>query len=491
MDVLQAAPPGLLHHGTHGLLIAFKIPLHGKKYLALGPDAVQLRSQGADALIQCIPPLLPSGLAQGVAGDHIVGSRFVLFCLAQRGTAGIQFLQLSLAAILSGLQFALELLSPLLADSSALFNAAQICLTARDIGSQVGLPAAQLQKMTGQPLGTGGHFRLLPLQVLQSRVLFAQQLPDGFDSFLCLGHLRGDTAAALILPTQFFFDPPDIGMIVGNVAAQHSHLAIQLLMGGFQHIRLDPGVFQGVVPAVQFLAERLGLRVQFLQLLVGLLQHKVCGVEILLGLLSGGGQLVKGVQPYGHLHLFQLFLIIQIFDSLFRLLLQRLQLDLQLGDLVADAQQVVLRVGKLALRFLLAVAILGNARRLLKDLPAVAALDGQYLVDLVNTALSDIGIALPAKAGVHEQLMDVTQSGGLAVDVIFAVAGTVVPAGDHHLVGIVSQGAVGIVQGQGSLGKAHGSTLQCTAKNHVLHLSAPQGLGTLLAHDPQNGIGDI
>ena len=99
-------------------------------------------------------------------------------------------------------------------------------------------------------------------------------------------------------------------------------------------------------------------------------------------------------------------------------------------------------MSKLALRLLLAVAVLGDAGGLFKDLTAVSTLQRQ---DLIDTALSDIGVALSAQTGIHKHLVDITQTGRLAVDIVLTVAGTVIPAGDHHLVRVIGKGAVGIV----------------------------------------------
>ena len=134
------------------------------------------------------------------------------------------------------------------------------------------------------------------------------------------------------------------------------------------------------------------------------------------------------------------------------------------------------------------MAVLGDSRRLLKNLPAVCALHRQ---NLVNAALADVGISLPAQAGVHKQLVDVPQPGRLLVDVKLAVPGAVVPPGDHHLIGVIGKGPVRVVQGEGRLRKAHRRPLLGAAEDHVLHLGPPQGLGALLPHDPEDGIGNI
>ena len=55
----------------------------------------------------------------------------------------------------------------------------------------------------------------------------------------------------------------------------------------------------------------------------------------------------------------------------FRLLAQRFDLYFKLRDLIADAQEVVLRAGELALGLVLAVAEAGNARGFFKYLAPV------------------------------------------------------------------------------------------------------------------------
>ena len=120
----------------------------------------------------------------------------------------------------------------------------------------------------------------------------------------------------------------------------------------------------------------------------------------------------------------------EIFLRLFRLLAKRLDLHLQLGDLVADAQEIVLGRGKAALGLLFSVAVFGDAGSLFKNFAAV----GRFLrKDLVDSALADVGVTFSSKAGIHEKLVDIAQTRRLLVDVVLALARTVVPAGDHDL----------------------------------------------------------
>ena len=147
-------------------------------------------------------------------------------------------------------------------------------------------------------------------------------------------------------------------------------------MGGAEHIHLHPDGFQLLVPGVQGLGQLLSLTVEAVQIVMSLLQNEGGGGIVLFGLFRLGGKLFQGVQPHGHLHALQLFLQFQVLFGLLRLSLQRFQLQFQLGDLVADAKQVVLGVLQLLLRLLFPVTVLGNARSLLENLPAVAAFQG-------------------------------------------------------------------------------------------------------------------
>ena len=201
-----------------------------------------------------------------------------------------------------------------------------------------------------------------------------------------------------------------------------------------------------------------------------------------------GPQPLQGIQPHGDLQPLQLVPQHQELSGPLTLLPQGLHLELQLGDLVVDPDQVLVRMGQLPLCLLLPVAVARDAGGLLKDLPAVGALDGEDLVDL---ALADDGVALPAQAGVHEQLVDVLEADGAAVDIVLALPGAVIPPGHHDLALIHGKDVAGVVQDEGHLGIPRLAALSSAAEDHILHLPSPQGPGGLLPHDPADGVGDI
>ena len=221
---------------------------------------------------------------------------------------------------------------------------------------------------------------------------------------------------------------------------------------------------------------------------VPLLQLLRSGSIVGLGLLGRRGQSFQVLEPQGDLQPLELLPQGQVLPGLLGLDSQRLHLQLQFGDFVVDTQEVFLGGGQPPLRLFLPVPVFGNAGGLLEDFPAVRAFDGQ---DLIDPALADVGVALLAQARVHEHLVDVPQAGGLAVNIVFAFAGTVIPARDHHFRRVHREAAVLVVQNQRRLGKAHLAALLGAAEDHILHLRPAQRLGTHLAHDPADGVGNI
>ena len=116
---------------------------------------------------------------------------------------------------------------------------------------------------------------------------------------------------------------------------------------------------------------------------------------------------------------FQLALELGVAPRLGRLALEGIHLAGDFFQDVVDARQVLL--GAFELGFGQAFARLepGDAGGLLDHRAAVLRLGAENLAD---AALLDDGVALRAEAGAHENVLDVAQAGGAAVDEVFAFA---------------------------------------------------------------------
>ena len=240
----------------------------------------------------------------------------------------------------------------------------------------------------------------------------------------------------------------------------HLHTQARNAVGAVLQVRAHDGrgalaLGGGTLSLGDLLACALGLQILLAHLLrdilrrcIELLELALCASEVFLrGLIiavHGLGlrvQPVERLHPDGNLRAFELVAQTEVLLRRLGLLAQGLDLQLQLIDLVVDAQEVFLRAGELALRLLLAVAVARDAGRFLKDLAALVALAGD---DLGDAALPDDRVPIAAEACVHEQLIDVAQAACLAVDIIFALAAPVIAAGDHDLgvFGVEDAGAI-------------------------------------------------
>ena len=109
----------------------------------------------------------------------------------------------------------------------------------------------------------------------------------------------------------------------------------------------------------------------------------------------------------------------------------------------------------------------------------------------VELPLPDNHVHLAAEAGIAQQLLHIEQPAGLAVDGVLAPAAAEEGAADGHLGVLDRQGAVGIVDGEDDLGSAEWALRRGTGEDDVVHLAAAEGLGTLLPHDPGQGVDDV
>ena len=111
--------------------------------------------------------------------------------------------------------------------------------------------------------------------------------------------------------------------------------------------------------------------------------------------------------------------------------------------------------------------------------------------DRVELSLADDDVHLMADAGVGEQLLDVQQATGRAVDGVLGA--TVAKHGprDRDLGVVDRQRTVGVVDRQRDLGPSERSAPGGPGEDDVLHLAAAQALGPLLAHHPRKGVDDV
>ena len=72
----------------------------------------------------------------------------------------------------------------------------------------------------------------------------------------------------------------------------------------------------------------------------------------------------------------------------------------------------------------------------------------------VHAALLDDAVGVGAGAAAEEEVLDVLEPAGLAVDEVLALAAAVDAAGDLHLVGVGGEDAAGVVEGHRDLGQA-------------------------------------
>ena len=342
------------------------------------------------------------------------------------------------------------------------------------------LPGGKVRPLTQlfQPLGEGEH-----------------SVPALLDLPLLLGHLLpllGDLPVGVLPGTGGLLDLPlqtvNVLPVVGRVVFQKACLPFPahglLVQGG----GLGAGLLhlhRALVglPVVFLRAPGDGLDLLFQLPVLGLHQGNLLPV-----LPQHFAGTVQGLQPDADLQAFFLLVVGDELLGLLRLDPQGLHPALQLGENVPQAHQVFLGLVQSPLRLLLPVTVAGDSRGFLENFPAVLGTGGHNAVDL---ALADDGITVPSQARVHKQLVDILQAHGVLVDEVLAFPGPVVPPGDGHRVPGKGQAPVGVVDGEGHLGKAQSFPLGGAVEDHVLHFGAAQGAHRLLSQHPAHGVADI
>ena len=430
VDMGQPSPFRLLHNNTHrlGKALVFLLQL---------PQHSQLCHGGIQNLARFVPLLLyrfqggPAVIRPQSVTCHSVGcfcrrlpGRFQLFLglgsLFHRvGQLGLRFRCLSDQIALTALLLRQRLFQRFLFPAAAV----QPCRHRRLLQLQL---VQMLLRRLRLPFPVGQGF----LHGCQFQGALASPLPQFGQLLFPLRHLAAQATGTVRLLGQLPANLFQCLLAVGLIGCQNRLFTVIAVECILQTVDGAAQAVRALVLFPQFLAQGFRRLIQGFQPFIGLLQLVRGGCVIIPCLAGRLPQPRQLGQPQGRLLFFQRLPQFQIRPGLFRLPAQRFQLQFQLRDFITDAQQIVLGPRQTAFRFLFAVAVLGNARRFLKNLPAFRALDRQ---NFINAALADIGVALPAQACVHQQFMDIPQTGRLPVDIVLALAAAVIPAGDHNL----------------------------------------------------------
>jgi hypothetical protein len=170
------------------------------------------------------------------------------------------------------------------------------------------------------------------------------------------------------------------------------------------------------------------------------------------------------------------------------LALQGIHLAADLGEDVGEPQQVGFGIFQLAQGFLFLPLEFGDAGGFLEDCAAVLGFRRQQHVDL---ALGHDRITGATDPGVHEQVLDILEAAGLAVEQILRAAVAEHPAPDRDFVEIHAQGCFAFGESERHLGHAQRFAPIGAGKNHIGHFGAAQGFGRGLAEHPADGIHDV
>ena len=296
-----------------------------------------------------------------------------------------------------------------------------------------------------------------------------------------------------------------VGALLLHDGELHAHLGeardhVLALLLKEAHVRVHPA--EDVLHAAALLAEVSHEETLLLEERLELLELAALLVKAVLGKLDGGVRLLTAALQthvgllelaqvvYGQLdgELGELGVELAGALGLVDLALERLELA---GDLAREhlgAGKVLVHGGELAHAALLAAPVLGDVRGLLDELAALLGAAGE---DGVQLALGDDGVGVLAQAGVVQDVLDVHEAAGGAVDEVLGLSRAVHAASDAHLGEVDGQRVVRVVEHEGDLGHADGAARGGAREDDVLHGLAAQHLCALLAQDPQDGVGHV
>ena len=170
------------------------------------------------------------------------------------------------------------------------------------------------------------------------------------------------------------------------------------------------------------------------------------------------------------------------------LALQRCELATHLAQEVVEPQQVALGRLEAPLGALAPLAELQDPRGFLHDGATVLRTRVQHRVEL---ALPHDDVLLAPDTGVGEQLLDVEESTGRAVDLVLGVAGPEQGASDRDLGELDGQRAGAVVDAERHLGPAERRAVGSADEDDVVHLPAAQRARSLGAEHPRHRVDQV
>jgi hypothetical protein len=374
--------------------------------------------------------------------------------------------------------------------------------------AELGLAFAQLPRRAGQVGALGGDADLLQAQALQPVALPGEARPvllharlQGRGGGRALGHqplgLGQRDPGRLALAhdaAQPLAGEPHLVLQAHGLLRGLADLHAQLLAPLQQplELRLDllerlPEVRQRVValldgPPLRGLRRR-ELRGARPQLVLAVAEPRQLRPQPL-GLGHQGG-VVGGVEAERQVAplLLQGFVLLR----LARLALQGAQLPAHLVHDILDAHQVLAGGVELALGLVALLLVPGDPGCLLDEHPALVGLRGEDVVELL---LVHHRVRPRVGAGAGEQVQDVAQARGRAVEEVLALPRPVEAPRHRDLAPRDAEGAV-VSEGQLHLGQAHGLARGRAVEDQVLHAVAAEGPGALLAQCPPHRVRQV
>ena len=307
-------------------------------------------------------------------------------------------------------------------------------------------------------------------------------------SLLTRLQLHKQRTALLLLCFQLSLCQADVFGGIAAALCEHRHLTRKLSRLFFFARQLHLQLFGANVRLPHLLGQLLGTRILLLLLFPHgfqlLLRFDARGIAALFRVLHA----VQRIQPQRNLMQPQRIAQLHIFFCALRLFFQWAGTRIQFVPNITDAHQIFRCLIQFSLRFFFAGAESRHACRFLKDFSAIRALCRQ---NLINAALSNDGIAVMSQTGIHEHIANVSQTHAFPIQVIFALTGTEIFAGDHDLRRLDRKLSGRVVQNQRDLRRAHGTAPRRAAKHHIFHFCTAQALGRLFSQHPTDCIRNI